>query len=666
MAKNILKRNAFGVCLVACILLSGCGNSKATVPNSSDSYVGTDYETVLSIFEEAGFENVTVEVVEDLGSTEITADGAVESISVDGKIDFASNSKFPKDAPVVITYHTFKMVVPPSSAEKYIGSDYNETLSELQEAGFENITPEVIEDLTSNSPLPDGYIESISIDGSTDFTEVSEFYKDTPVSITYHAIKKLSPPINSSSIKEIDYRELTTMFTDAGFVNVQEKEVFDLNPDYYAADDYRNEVSICGQSSFDSKDQFPFDGKVSIVCHRPYEKYTINVHIDCVPNWLFNKYDVDFYFDGVKQGTIPHGGSSDFSFRVEEGSYIISFKEELHTSELGSARIDVSCDTDVTYRIGCYTDSINVTETFIDRKRELKANEVRVPNAASEYKYKHFEEVTKSLKDIGFINVSTEILYDIVFGWTSEGEVKSVSIDGQTDFNKGAIFDKTSPVIVTYHMLEDDDPSKIELPAGSDDYIGMNYLEVEKALRNIGLTNITFETVTTSDSAHEDGSVCCVEINLRDFDKGDKVDPDDEVVIEYYVYEEPSPVFYSTNDRETAKHGNSGVFSYKSRGGSYDVYWIIDFEAGYVYNFTEGNGESYCDRVKIVSGDLNDNITVTWHDGGDEWSWGLHFKYKNTPETLVVNDHLGLAHEFYTTDLGSALSIRNGKTIKDY
>ena len=54
---------------------------------------------------------------------------------------------------------------------------------------------------------------------------------------------------------------------------------------------------------------------------------------------------------------------------------------------------------------------------------------------------------------------------------------------------------------------------------------------------------IDFETVTTSDSLQEDGSVCGVEINLWDFDKGDKVDPDDEVLIEYYVYEEPSPPF---------------------------------------------------------------------------------------------------------------------------
>ena len=114
------------------------------------------------------------------------------------------------------------------------------------------------------------------------------------------------------------------------------------------------------------------------------------------------------------------------------------------------------------------------------------------------------------------------------------------------------------------------------------------------------------------------------------------------------------------------KEGNTGVYSYKNKSGSYDVYWIIDFDEGYVYNFTDGNGENYCDKVKIVSGDLNDKVTVTWHDHGDQWSWYLHFKYVNSPVTLIVNDHNGLAIDFTTTDLDDALKIRDTKNIKEY
>jgi len=215
--------------------------------------------------------------------------------------------------------------------------------------------------------------------------------------------------------------------------------------------------------------------------------------------------------------------------------------------------------------------------------------------------------------------------------------------------------------------------TEITLTMSEDDFKGMNYKDAEKKFREMGFTNFKYKTVDTENEASAD-TICYIEITEfifgdSDFAKGDKFDVDSTVTFYSYKYEEPekpSPVFYSTNDYETAKKGNTGVFSYKNKKGSYDIYWIIDFDAGYVYFFTEGNGEDTCDKVKIAAGDLNDRITATWHDGGDQWSWYLHFKYKNHPETLVVNDHNGLATEFTTTDLDDALSVRNTKRIKEY
>ena len=130
--------------------------------------------------------------------------------------------------------------------------------------------------------------------------------------------------------------------------------------------------------------------------------------------------------------------------------------------------------------------------------------------------------------------------------------------------------------------------------------------------------------------------------------------------------EEPNSVSYSTNDYETAKNGNSGVFSYVSRGPSYDIYWIIDFDEGYVYYFTDGNGDEGCDKVKMESGDLNDVLIITYHDGGDTWSYGLHFHYKNQPSKLIMQDNDGFEYEYTTTDLAKALELRASKTIHEY
>ena len=215
--------------------------------------------------------------------------------------------------------------------------------------------------------------------------------------------------------------------------------------------------------------------------------------------------------------------------------------------------------------------------------------------------------------------------------------------------------------------------TEITMTMSEDDFKGMAYKDAKKKFKKMGFTKFDKKTVDTETKSSDD-TICYIEITEiffpnSDFEKGDKFDVDSTVTFYSYKYKEPkkpSPVFYSTNDYDTAKKGNTGVFSYKNKSGSYDVYWIIDFDAGYVYNFTEGNGDDSCDKVKIADGDLNDKITVTWHDGGDQWSWYLHFKYVNQPVTLIVNDHYGSEIEFTTTDLDDALNLCKTKTIKEY
>ena len=216
-------------------------------------------------------------------------------------------------------------------------------------------------------------------------------------------------------------------------------------------------------------------------------------------------------------------------------------------------------------------------------------------------------------------------------------------------------------------------PTEITITMDEDDFKRMNYQEAEKIFREMGFTKFEYRTVSTETQSDED-TICYVEITElfignSDFVKGDKFDADSTITFFTYKYEEPatpSPVFYSTNDYETAKKGNTGVFSYIDKGNSYDIYWIIDFDEGYVYYFTDGNGESFCDRLKIESGTLNDKITITYHDGGDTWSYKLHFKYVEHPETLIMVDQNGFNWEYSTTDLDDALALRTTKKIKDY
>jgi len=356
-------------------------------------------------------------------------------------------------------------------------------------------------------------------------------------------------------------------------------------------------ISVGGKTDFTKEQEFQSDDEVLIRYHG-YAKCNVKIHVDFVPNLIFSKYDVNLLLNGIEEGTLTHGEDQDFEFSIDPGEYALTFESDESSTVKGEVTLTVDCDIEASYKIACYSDKVSVEALYVDRLTELADGEVKLDVAVSEYKHKNYEDVAAALKTLGFTNIKYKVLYDIVLGWTDDGEVESVSVADKTDFNRGDVFPADAEIVITYHMPEDDDPNK------------------------------TTETAQAEDDNR--------------------------------------PVFYSTNDYETAKQGNSGVFSYKSTGGSYDIYWIIDFDEGYVYWFTEGNGDSTCDRLKIDSGTLNDKVIITYHDGSDEWSYSLHFKYVDHPETLIMVDNDGFDYKYATTDLNDAISIRDTKTINDY
>lgn len=61
---------------------------------------------------------------------------------------------------------------------------------------------------------------------------------------------------------------------------------------------------------------------------------------------------------------------------------------------------------------------------------------------------------------MGFTNIQTEPLYDIIWGITDDGELDSVYISGKTNFKRGEIFAKDAKILVKYHTLSENDPQK--------------------------------------------------------------------------------------------------------------------------------------------------------------------------------------------------------------
>ena len=83
-------------------------------------------------------------------------------------------------------------------------------------------------------------------------------------------------------------------------------------------------------------------------------------------------------------------------------------------------------------------------------------------NSEAEYRRKNYNDVILQLKNSGFENINTVPLYDVYFGITEVGSVKSVSIAGKRDYRRGDVFKKDDVVTVTYHLSYEDDPEYIK------------------------------------------------------------------------------------------------------------------------------------------------------------------------------------------------------------
>lgn len=354
--------------------------------------------------------------------------------------------------------------------------------------------------------------------------------------------------MSSSSFDSENYQSALNLLQKSGFTNITCEPVYDIYFGVLSSEGNVAKISINGITDFDKNETFPKDAEIIITYHLNYKDAP----------------------DYTEETTIDQSDIDD---------------TRLQKNDFNENTVTVSEET------------VTVLKDF---------DKITMPSSAYEYKYKNYQDVISDLNKLGFTNIKTEVVYDIYFGiLVSEGESDKVTIDGNSNFEKGDTFSKDAEIVVTFHLNYTEDPT----------YTGT-------------ATNKTTNTQSTTT--------------------------------------ESKSLFYSTNDNDTAKDGNTGVFSYKSNGGQYSIYYIIDFDEGYVYRFIEGNGDETCERLKIDSGDLNNGIIVTYHDGNDTWSNGLHFETQRIPANLVLEDNFGFETEFDCTNLKEALRIKDKKKIIDY
>lgn len=442
------------------------------------------------------------------------------------------------------------------------------------------------------------------------------------------------------SVVDMTYDEALMKLQSLGFTNI----VSNIDDD-----SEQREYIVIMQSVWAGEKLLP-DDKIRLTCAC---KCKLDLSISSEINLLFNKYDMSISLDGKEIGSVSNGDTFTYNVEVLSGEHELSICKLGETKPICYRTITISGDTSYSCDVA-HGDSLieikNETITNIEKLVMVDVTEMVLSEAMGE------------LQEKGFSNVREEPNNSI---WDKNNWiVVSQSIEAGTLTDSNAFIQLDCIKLDKYFSdaLVGKDIDEIEQFAAAH---GISLVFVDKYSNNMddrvaAMKKEEKENWIATDAkqyifAYKTASVT--------------IEPESEAMASPTPNAESTedgPVYYSTNDHETAREGNSGVFAYKEAGNSYDVYYIIDFDEGYVYYFTDGNGEVGCQRSRIESGDLNSVLITTYHEAGEVWSYGLHFKWKRNPYTLIVEDEDGFEWTYSPTFLEDALRIRDKKTIVDY
>lgn len=322
----------------------------------------------------------------------------------------------------------------------------------------------------------------------------------------------------------------------------------------------------------DTKYKYDYDYVEEIVL-----KYKVKVNIDFEENLLFSKYDVNLSSSG-KSETLKHGKDKVVEFYLEEGEHTLIFTSDDDSNIPKEVTINVTSNMEVGFKISCHYDKISVTKKYTDKDEEMLNNEIKIDSDKSAYVYKNYKDVIKKLENLGFTNIEENPMYDIELGWTDEGEVDSVKIDGKDDYKRGDVFKSDTKIVVSYHMNINDDPSKIKPPYSSSSASGKKYEEVVKAFKDAGFTNVSaVESANYSNKTENTVSGITADGSSISLDKAYK--PNAKIEIKYYG----NPKDYDSKEEDElslyyAKKAFEEYGESKYRYG-FKCHWIMDLIA---------------------------------------------------------------------------------------
>lgn len=455
------------------------------IPLSASEYCKRNYQDCYNLLSDVGFENIEYVVSKNLLKSEKSKEGIVTQVSINGNTSFSEGTWFDKHSQVKIAYSIMDPnregdISMPISSVDCIGLQSEKLVETLREAGFKNISDVVIADLSKDHQDHVGVVTKISINNKTDFYRGDFFPQDAVIEITYHTmdpdrVSDVLVPDDFDKFLLLNYSEVRDAFKNAGFTYIYLVPQYDLGIFEGSKDGIVQIVSVNGNDAFVGNKWVPANSIVRIMYRSKELEYK------------------EKQYSEIEILLKDMGFSSVECIALDD----LSRKEEKKRGMVESVQVNGQELSDL--------DEINLSSTAVIRYHSMKkagANEVYITFAAKDLSGKDYKDVMQILSEMGFTNISAVALEDLSIGWFSkENTVKEVSIDGDTKFATGDIFNKVAKVTVSYHSFKPE-PTNTPPPANgvtitlsSKELCDLTYTEAVAKLKEMGFTNVRAEAL---------------------------------------------------------------------------------------------------------------------------------------------------------------------------
>lgn len=296
------------------------------------------------------------------------------------------------------------------SASAYKGQNYYDAIVKLHNQGLNDIRLTPLNDLKAGIFSKDGEIQTIEINGISDFVSGTWINEKAVVSITYHSFAK-----KEKAGYSVDKNNHLIIFN------------MDVQMPNYLIEEAKNDKQAIYHVKGDEETRFLLlnDSKQISEELRSFDTY-----------YLMNEEDYSSStFSGKELFLLGKKNDKVFAIRI------ISLK---HQDE-NTALLVISPNNNK-------TDYSSDIKSIVSGIYVPKDTEIRIDFSIKDYKGKSYEEVTASLKSKGFDNIIENNLKDVLIGlFTKDGTVEKITINGKSDFKVGDWVDKQAEVIVSFH-----------------------------------------------------------------------------------------------------------------------------------------------------------------------------------------------------------------------